>query len=57
MNLNRTFEGRTFRKSTYSGAGNDCVFVPSALDAVADSKNGVVLRGDARALVAFARTR
>lgn len=57
MNLTREFGGRVFRKSTRSGAGNDCVFLPKTdpLDAVADSKSGVVLALPARQLVALAQ--
>ena len=55
--ITREFRNRSYRKSTFSGAGNDCVYVPSdgRLDAVADSKSGDVLRVDARALLALVR--
>jgi len=58
VNWTRRFDGREFVKSSASGAGNDCVYLPASgiLDAVADSKTGRVLPGDAAGLVAFART-
>jgi hypothetical protein len=57
MELTRTVQGRPFRKSTFSGAQNDCVFLPSSgpLNAVHDSKSGLTLGLPASALVAFAR--
>lgn len=57
MELTRTVQNRTFRKSTYSGAQNDCVFLPATgpLDSVHDSKSGVTLRLPARQLVALAQ--
>jgi Domain of unknown function (DUF397) len=53
----RVFEGRVFRKATASNGGGGCVYLPSdgELDAVADSKTGVVLTVPADGLVAFAK--
>lgn len=56
-NLLREFEGRTFRKASASGAGNDCVYLPKSgpLDAVADSKSGIFLAVPAAQLVSLAK--
>lgn len=56
----REFDGKTFRKSSRSGAGNDCVYLPAAgiLNQVADSKSGAVLsvaRVNPRSLAALSR--
>jgi hypothetical protein len=41
-----------WRRSTYSGAQNNCVELPNTLDSVRDSKNpGPVLAGSVVALV------
>ena len=59
--LIQAFHGRPFRKSAASGADieSDCLYLPvdGRLDAVADSKSGVVLTVPAAQLVTFARTR
>lgn len=46
-----------FRKSSRSGAGNDCVYLNGDRSRVADSKSDRVLAVPAAALVALARLR
>lgn len=55
--LTRTVDGRTLRKASASGAGNDCVYLPASgpLNLVHDSKSGLSLPLPASQLVAFAR--
>lgn len=57
MNLIKTFEGEQFRKSTFSGAGNDCLYLPENGNPhrVADSKSGHVLRASRSQLLDLAR--
>lgn len=45
MNLVTTIDGRPMRKSTRSGAGNDCVHLPvdGSPNAIGDSKSGQAL--------------
>lgn len=49
-----TTHGTTWRKSSFSGAGNDCVDVLGTLGALRDTKNehGPVLTGPVPAMVA-----
>lgn len=56
--ITKRFQGRVFRKATASSNGGGCVFLPTdgRLDAVADSKTGVVLQVPARGLVSWARS-
>lgn len=53
----RSFGGVVYRKSTRSGAGNDCLYADRELGTLADSKSGILLRGDVRQLAAFAKGR
>jgi uncharacterized protein DUF397 len=59
MDLTLAIQGRSFRKSSFSGAQGNCVFLPETgpLNAVHDSKSGVTLSLPARQLVEFARNR
>jgi len=56
MELTLEFDGDTFRKSTFSGAQNDCLYLPEAGDPnrVGDSKSGQVLRASRSQLVGLA---
>lgn len=49
----REFDGRPFKART--NGGGVCVYLPTELDAVADSKTGRVLAVPAGGLVAFAK--
>lgn len=53
MDLTREFNGQLHRKSSFSGAGNDCVYINRDLTAVADSKGGVTLPVGRAALLAL----
>ena len=45
-----------WRKSSYSGeGGNDCVELPNTLDAIRDSKNGIILPLSRKAVTALLR--
>lgn len=49
------WDSRGFRKSSFSGAGNDCIYLDGALRRVADSKSGILLSLPAAALVSLAK--
>jgi hypothetical protein len=49
----RVFDGRRFKARTNGGGA--CVFVRSRLDAVADSKSGLVINVGVSGLVALAK--
>jgi hypothetical protein len=58
MNMDAiNWAARGYRKSSASGAGNDCVMVHRTLHGIADSKGDAMLSVPATALVSLARSR